>query len=157
MRGNLYATLINYLHLITNGKQRELEIPPQKQLSLSSLSLSLSRDDFDFGNGKQLALSTRQSSASLVSGSAAIIKNVVEKLVATIARDAIDGAEVWKTVAFMLLDSLVYLCRTEKQSTILTALTRHGILSNFVHGLKESDVRLQGALKPDPGKPYSCW
>ena len=154
VRGNLYATLINYLHLITNGKQRELEIAPQKQLSLSSLSLTLSRDDFNFGGGKQLSLSTRQSSASLVSGSVAIIRTVVEKLVATIARDAIDGAEVWKTVAFMLLDSLVYLCRTEKQSAILTALTRNGILPNFVHGLKEADVRLQGVLKPDPGKSH---
>jgi len=157
VRGNLYATLINYLHLVTNGKQRVLEVSSQNQLSLSSLSLSLSRDDFDFGGGKQLALSTRQSSASLVSGSAAIIRTVIEKLVGTITRDAIDGTEVWKTVAFMLLDSLVYLCRTEKQSSILTVLTRHGILSNFVHGLKESDVRLQGVLKPDPGKPYLCW
>jgi len=156
VRGNLYATLINYLHLITSRKQRVLEVS-QKQLSLSSLSLSLSRDDFDFGDGKQLALSTRQSSASLVSGSAAIVRTVVEKLVGTIARDAIDGAEVWKTVAFMLLDSLVYLCRTEKQSSILTVLTRHGILSNFVNGLKESDVRLQGVLKPDPGKPSLYW
>ena len=154
VRGNLYAVLINYLHLITNGKHQVLEVSSQKQLSLSSLSLSLSRDDLDFGGGKQLSLSTRQSSASLVSGSAAIIRTVIEKLVATIARDAIDGTEVWKTVAFMLLDSLVYLCRTENQSSILTALTRHGILSNFVHGLKESDVRLQGVLKPDPGKLY---
>jgi len=156
VRGNLYATLINYLHLITNGKHQVLEVSSQKQLSLSSLSLSLSRDDFDFGGGRQLTLSTRQSSASLVSGSAAIIRTVIEKLVATIARDAIDGTEVWKTVAFMLLDSLVYLCRTEKQSSILTALTRHGILSNFIHGLKESDVRLQGVLKPDPGKLHLC-
>ena len=151
VRGNLYATLINYFHLITDGKKQVQEDPLQKHLSLSSLSLSLNRDDFDFGNGKQVALSTRQFSASLVSGSAAIIKTVIEKLVATIARDAIDGTEVWKTVAFVLLDSLVYLCRTEKQSSILTALARHGILSNFVHGVKESDVRLQGVLKPDPG------
>ena len=157
VRGNLYATLINYLHLVTDGKQRALEVSPQNQLSLSSLSLSISRDDFDFVGGKQLALSTRQSSSSLVSGSAAIIRTVIEKLVGTITRDAIDGTEVWKTVAFMLLDSLVYLCRTEKQSSILTVLTRHGILSNFVHGLKESDVRLQGVLKPDPGKSYLCW
>ena len=154
VRGNLYATLINYLHLITNGKQQTQRVS-REQLSLSSLSLSLNRDDFDLGGGKQLALSTRQSSASLVSGSVAIIRNVIEKLVATIARDAIDGTEVWKTAAFMLLDSLVYLCRTEKQSSILAALTRHGILSNFAHGLKESDIRLQGVLKPDPGKIYS--
>ena len=152
VRGNLYATLINYFYLITNGKKRVQEDPSHKHLSLTSLSLSLSKDDFDFGGGKQVALSTRQCSASLVSGSAAIIRTVIEKLVATIARDAIDGTEVWKTVAFMLLDSLVYLCRAEKQSSILTALTRHGILSNFVQGVKESDVRLQGVLKPDPGK-----
>jgi nuclear pore complex protein Nup205 len=156
VRGNLYATLINYLHLITNGKKQSSDDPSPKQLSLSSLSLSSSKDDFAFGGGKQDALSTRQSSASLISGSAAIIRTVIEKLVATIARDAIDGTEVWKTVAFMLLDSLVYLCRTEKQSSILTALTRHGILSNFVHGLKESDVRLQGVLKPDPGRSALC-
>lgn len=154
VRGNLYATLINYLHLITNGKKQSSDDPSPKRLSLSSLSLSSNKDDFAFGGGKQDALSTRQSSASLISGSAAIIRTVIEKLVATIARDAIDGTEVWKTVAFMLLDSLVYLCRTEKQSSILTALTRHGILSNFVHGLKESDVRLQGVLKPDPGRYF---
>lgn len=156
VRGNLYATLVNYLHLITNGKKRLQEDLSQKQLSLSSLSLSPDRDDLDFGGGKQVALSTRQSSASLVSGSVAIIRTVIEKLVETIARDAIDGTEVWKTVAFILLDSLVYMCRTEKQSSILTALARHGILSNFVHGLKESDVRLQGVLKPDPGRSSLC-
>lgn len=155
VRGNLYATLVNYFHLITDGKKQMQGDPSQKHLSLSSLSLSLSRDDFDFGGGKQFALSSRQSSASLVSGSATIIRTVIEKLVAIIARDAIDGTEVWKTVAFMLLDSLVYLCRAEKQSSILTALTRHGILSNFVHGVKESDVRLQGVLKPDPGRSHS--
>ena len=157
VRGNLYATLTNYLHLITNGKKRAQGGPSQKELSLSSLSLSHYEDDFDFSGGKQVALSTRQSSASLASGSAVIIKTVIEKLVATIARDAIDGTEVWKTIAFMLLDSLVYLFRTENQSSILTVFARHGILSNFVHGLKESDDRLQGVLKPDPGRLSLRW
>lgn len=34
---------------------------------------------------------------------------------------------------------------------LYSALTRHGILTNFVRGIKESDLRLQSDLKPDPG------
>ncbi|KAJ3730809.1 hypothetical protein C8R42DRAFT_715470 [Lentinula raphanica] len=58
--------------------------------------------------------------------------------------------EVWKTVAFMLLDSLVQLSPLEKQHPVLIPLKRHGILSNFVQGIKESDSLLQSILKPDP-------
>jgi len=49
-------------------------------------------------------------------------------------------------------DSLVQLSRSEKPHIVLSALVRHGVLSNFVRGLKESDLRLQAVLKPDPGK-----
>lgn len=151
VRGNLYAALINYLHLISSS---EAPKEPQKQLSVMANSLSLSttmrRDDFAFGES-QLALTTRQSSSSLISGSLAIMKNVMERLIGAIARDSIDGMEVWKTIAFMALDAVVRMCRVEKHPLVLSALTRHGILSNFVQGLKDSDLRLQGCLKPDPG------
>jgi nuclear pore complex protein Nup205 len=80
------------------------------------------------------------------------MKGAMERLIATISRDAIDGSEVWKTVAFMLLDSLVQLSGLEKQHVVLSALVRHGILTNFVRGIKESDLRLQSVLKPDPGE-----
>jgi len=58
--------------------------------------------------------------------------------------------EYGKTIAFMSLDSLVHLCRIEKQSLVLSALTRHGVLSILCKS-EESDLRLQGVLKPDPG------
>jgi nuclear pore complex protein Nup205 len=76
---------------------------------------------------------------------------VLERLVTIISRDAIDGSEVWKTVAFMLLDSLAQLCRSEKSRMLLTSLVRYGILSNFVQGLKEAESQMQFVLKPDPG------
>ncbi|CAK5271461.1 unnamed protein product, partial [Mycena citricolor] len=71
----------------------------------------------------------------------------VDRLVSTIARDAIDGSEIWQTVAFMLLDSLL---RLTSHTPILTPLSKYGILSNFVRGLRDSDGRLGDILKPDP-------
>jgi nuclear pore complex protein Nup205 len=149
VRGNLYAALINYLHLVSSAESPR---HTHENLSLSEgfLSTSVSSDDFTFSDS-QIGLSTRKASMSLITGTLSIMKNTLERLVGIIARDAIDGMEVWKTIAFMLLDSLVRLCRVEKQSIVLSALTRHGILSNFVQGLKESDLRLQGVVKPDPG------
>jgi nuclear pore complex protein Nup205 len=87
----------------------------------------------------------------LESGSLALMKSNMERFIGNISRDAIDGTEVWKTIAFMLLDSLMRLSRLEKQHILLSALVRSGILSNFVRGIKESDLRLQSVLKPDPG------
>jgi len=82
------------------------------------------------------------------------MRDVIEPLVTIIARDAIDGTEVWKTIAFTLLDALVQLAGQEKQSVVVTALSKDGILSNFVEDLKESDERLQSIIKPEPGMFY---
>jgi nuclear pore complex protein Nup205 len=79
------------------------------------------------------------------------LKGSLERLVNVISRDAIDGNEVWKTVSFMLLDSLARLSCAEKQHIVLSALVRQGVLHNVVRDLKESDLRLQAVLKPDPG------
>ena len=83
--------------------------------------------------------------------SVSILKPATERLVAIVSRDAIDGTEVWKTVAFMLLDSLVRLSKWERHSSSLASLARQGFLGGFVRGLKESDLPLQGVLKPEPG------
>jgi nuclear pore complex protein Nup205 len=157
VRGNLYAALINYVHLIASPHAKsDMMIHKSGDNLTFSLSSSTMRGDSPFGSGQSLvALSqsgrSQVSGSSLEMGSLAVMKGVLERLVATIARDAIDGTEVWKTVAFMLLDALVQLSGLEKQHGFLAALTRHGILSNFVRGVKESDSRLLSVLKPDPG------
>ena len=160
VRGNLYAALINYVHLIASPHASMVIHKSGDNLSLS-LAVS-TRGDSVFGSGQSL-VAFSQSGRSQVSGSLleigslAVMKGVMERLVATISRDAIDGTEVWKTVAFMLLDALVQLSGLEKQHGFLAALTRHGILSNFVRGVKESDSRLLSVLKPDPGKLFGLF
>ncbi|KAJ7145837.1 nucleoporin Nup186/Nup192/Nup205 [Mycena epipterygia] len=154
VRGNLYAALINYVHLITPSSDVSDAADPKVPGLSGSLSTSTNRDDFLF-NESQALVPVSQSgrphaSASLELGSLSLMKGVMERLIATISRDAIDGSEVWKTVAFMLLDSLVQLSGLEKQHIVLSSLIRHGILTNFVRGIKESDLRLQSVLKPDP-------
>ena len=66
---------------------------------------------------------------------------MAEGLVTTVLRDAMDGTEVWKTVAYMLLDCLVNLSRDDKHGNILSTLVRHGFLGVFVQD-KDSDHRL---------------
>ncbi|KAI9057540.1 hypothetical protein FKP32DRAFT_1598103 [Trametes sanguinea] len=156
VRGNLYAALVNYLHLVLHDELPEGAGENGYAGLASSLSVAASRDDLVFSDSMSLASMSSQlgrspaQSAGLIATSIAVLKPITERLIAIVSRDAIDGTEVWKTVAFMLLDSLVRLSRWEKHSTPLAALARQGFLSGFVRGLKESDVLLQAVLKPDP-------
>ncbi|KAF9219350.1 hypothetical protein BS17DRAFT_804452 [Gyrodon lividus] len=162
VRGNLYACLINYLHLVSadyGGPSAEVapDIFGRRSMSLSISALNL-RDELSLGESQTgSARSTpipgghpTPGTSALEVGTLSAMKNVMERLVTTISRDAIDGTEVWKTVAFMLLDSLTHLCRMEKSRTLLSTLVRYGVLSNFVRGLKEAEMHLQHVLKPDP-------
>ncbi|KAI6135337.1 nucleoporin Nup186/Nup192/Nup205 [Pisolithus thermaeus] len=161
VRGNLYACLVNYLHLVAGDDRSPHSEPPSDVISRRSMSLSLSvvstREDLSFSESQSARSNTPTPGgrtaphvSNLEGGSLSVMKNVTERLVTTICRDAIDGTEVWKTVAFTLLDSLVNLCRAEKSRTLLTTLVRYGYLSSFVRGLKEAEVQLQHVLKPDP-------
>lgn len=153
VRGNLYAALINFIHLIgsSNGTQW---VEAQRKGSSMSFS-TFGRDSLISSSQALVPLDkvgqSQSYPSSLESGCLAVMKPTLERLVTAISRDAIDGTEVWKTVAFMLLDATVQLSGLEKQHIVLSVLNRHGILSNFVHGIKESDTRLQSVLKPDPG------
>ncbi|KAG6890211.1 hypothetical protein C0995_010222 [Termitomyces sp. Mi166 len=154
VRGNLYAALINYVHLIGSPSHDERSTVPTGRTKLSlSLTLSTTRENFSDESQSSISLDripTTQRSSTLRAGSLEVLKGGMERLIAIIARDAIDGTEVWKTVAFMLLDALVELSGAEKLHMVTVALTKHGILANFVRGLKESDSRLLSVLKPDP-------
>jgi nuclear pore complex protein Nup205 len=128
VRGNLYAALVNYFHLVADGPydtmhDRSAATPPARSGPSSTTSC----------------------------GSLAVLKPVSERLVATVSRDATDGSEVWKTVAYVLLDCLVNLSRDDRQGNILSTLVRHGFLGVFVQDIKDSDRRLQSVLKPEPG------
>jgi nuclear pore complex protein Nup205 len=154
VRGNLYASVINYVHLIVDARPGEGTIIPA---SLSKIQGGWTAPD-------ELAGSTSRPSdtwqcaeltPSLVTGSLSILKPTMDNLVSLVSRDAIDGTDVWKTVAFMLLDSLVRLSQFERQPAVVIAMSRTGFTHGFVHGIKETDLQLQAVLKPDPGTPLS--
>ena len=153
VRGNLYAALVNFIHLMRSSHYNKTS--QQNDTNMSAVSIS--RDSLAFSGSESLLSSKPDESlentvSALELGGLAVLKPVLERLITTIARDAIDGTEVWKTIAFMLLDATVQLSSHEKQHVVLSALTRHGVLSNFVRSLKDSDSRLQSVLKPDPGE-----
>lgn len=166
VRGNLYACSINYLHLVSGddrspSSEATLDVGGRRSMSLSLSALN-SREDLALVESQSARATPTPGGKSvgggvsvLESGSLAAMKSVLERLASTISRDALDGSEVWKTVAFTLLDSLIHLCRADQTRTLLTALVRYGFLSNFVRGLKEAEVHLQCVLKPDPGKVIS--
>ena len=163
IRGNIYASLVNYLHLVEAAREggdfenpgSESNFSPSFSLSQSS-SVSVSRDELA-ANGSQSTVNpfsisrshTKRSELDL--GTLAAINKDVDGLVSTVSRDAIDGTEVWKTVSFTLLDSLVALSRLERPHRVLSILARKGYLNNFVHGIRDSDLELQQVLRHDPG------
>ncbi|TFK29062.1 hypothetical protein FA15DRAFT_700346 [Coprinopsis marcescibilis] len=147
IRGNLYGSLVNFIHLILISK--DLQLGSEESTDFSALELSSSFSASPYGSNRSLIVS-RNGGSPIELGILASVKPVLERLVAVISRDAIDGTEVWKTVAFMLLDAVVQLSGLEKPHVALSALNRHGILSNFVKGVKDSDALLQSVLKPDP-------
>ncbi|KAL1731452.1 nucleoporin Nup186/Nup192/Nup205 [Schizophyllum commune] len=142
VRGNLYAALVNYLQLAQ--PQRGAPTPSEPPLALSLLSSVATREAASGG------VVSGRSTSQVELGTVALVKTIVDRLTAIVSRDAISGTEVWKTVAFILLDALQGLSKADKQQAILSALSRHGILANFVQGLKEADALLQGVLKPEP-------
>ncbi|KAJ3995979.1 nucleoporin Nup186/Nup192/Nup205 [Lentinula boryana] len=147
VRGNLYAALINYVNLVSSSE----DSMSKSQLLVSVFTPTREGSPFNNSNSHSLVPHVPPShNSQLQINSLALLKTGLERLIITTARDAIDGTEVWRTVAFMLLDSLIQLSALEKQHPVLTPLKRHGILSNFVQGVKESDTLLQSVLKPDP-------
>ncbi|KAG7087591.1 hypothetical protein E1B28_013544 [Marasmius oreades] len=150
VRGNLYAALINYIHLISSSD----DLSPSHR-TIDGLHLSLLKSNNradDSADFMAVVPSTRSQSShqTVQANSLSLMKPSLERLVTIISRDAIDGTEVWRTVAFLLLDSLVQLSAFDKHHPITNFVVRHGILSNFVQGLNDSDLLLQSILKPDP-------
>ncbi|PPQ63451.1 hypothetical protein CVT24_004983 [Panaeolus cyanescens] len=153
VRGNLYASLINFFHLIRSSSPTQVTFESESNPFAASLSMSMMRDVFSSSRSRSVTpsiSSEKGSGTPLELGSLGLLKPLMERLISVISRDAIDGTEVWKTVAFMLLDAIVQLSSLERPHAALGALSRHGMLANFVRSLKDSDGRLQAVLKPDP-------
>jgi nuclear pore complex protein Nup205 len=140
VRGNLYASVINHLqlvHTITAARKQSHPLDDDEDERQESLFGSKSMEVQRF--------------PSLETGCVNIINSLAERVMPVLCRDSIDGSEVWKTVSFTLLETLVRLSRIQRQHRSLHLLARGGYLNNFAVGLKEADEELQSLLTPDPG------
>lgn len=161
VRGNLYASLMNLIHLIRSSTNAQLSPEVEYNPFEASLAISTLRESTLTPKSRAVSVTpsvasdrTRNNASTLELACLGVMKPVMDRLVTTISRDAIDGTEVWKTIAFMLLDAIVQLSSLEKQNVVQSSLSRQGILSNFVRSIKDSDTRLQSVLKPDPGRSF---
>ncbi|PWN29407.1 hypothetical protein BDZ90DRAFT_216572 [Jaminaea rosea] len=162
-RGNLYSALINYLQLVRAAANTNQggEYP----LGASGDSL-VGDDSFSYADGESLIGSSMggasaygggdyQQPSSLDSRTRTFLAQHAERLVPVLARDALDAPDVWRTVAFTLLDRLCALESTGRSKSgrspvVLDILTRHGYLKSFVARLRDMDLPLQSILRPDP-------
>ncbi|KAI8801071.1 nucleoporin Nup186/Nup192/Nup205 [Cladochytrium replicatum] len=132
VRGNYYAALISYLQYAN----------PDSVMSW----------DAEGGNGSASGGGTSTvSTASLLT----LLQGYGDRIVEVVARDASDGSDVWKTVAFALLDALVGLHGREqfaagRVNRVVGLLWRRNYLSHFVGMVKREDAILQAIIAEEP-------
>ncbi|BGP12970.1 hypothetical protein JCM10213_006609 [Rhodosporidiobolus nylandii] len=154
VRGNLYAVLLNYLQY--SSKLAALSPALSRTLIDDSASVAASAANDDLISLAGSALSTADGSRrsrrnALEQGNYAVLASALDRLLPVICRDAAVGHEVWRTVAFTVLDALTGVADDARAtSKVLAILTKQGYLSNFVTALKDAEADLQAVLQPDP-------
>ncbi|GAA5985830.1 hypothetical protein JCM5350_006906 [Sporobolomyces pararoseus] len=155
VRGNLYTVLLNYIQY--SAKVAALSPALAKNLAdfdNDSASVASFNDDLLSLDGMSTVGGTRRTGSkknALESGNLTIFASALDRLLPVICRDAAAGHEVWRTVAFTVLDAIVAVAEEGKAITkVLSILTKQGYLSSFVNAFKDMEAELQEALQPDP-------
>ncbi|GAA5919036.1 hypothetical protein JCM1841_003712 [Sporobolomyces salmonicolor] len=154
VRGNLYAVLLNYIQYSAKISALSPALARNLADADGASVISTATDDLLALDGVSTVGGTRRSSTrrnALESGNFAIFQSALDRLLPVICRDAAAGHEVWRTVAFTVLDALVAIAEEGRAtSKVLSILTKQGYLASFVASLKDAESDLQEALQPDP-------
>lgn len=129
-RGNLYASIGQYLQLLTSAS-----IPDDASVAVSTI-------------GKEVV----SGSLGLHRATLAVLGAKKDRFFNALCRDAMESRDVWKTECFALLGAAVSICPTERDRQILSPLTQGGLLVLFVRSLKDREMQLQACLTADPGE-----
>ncbi|GAA5875841.1 hypothetical protein JCM16303_004016 [Sporobolomyces ruberrimus] len=155
VRGNLYTVLLNYIQY--SAKIAALSPALAKNLAdvdNDSASVASANDDLLSLDGMSTVGGTKRSGSkrnALEAGNLTIFASALDRLLPIICRDAAAGHEVWRTVAFTVLDAIVAVAEDGKATAkVLSILTKQGYLSSFVNAFKDMEAELQEALQPDP-------
>ncbi|TIB02516.1 hypothetical protein E3P96_02113 [Wallemia ichthyophaga] len=90
------------------------------------------------------------SHGNLESESQYLLESAFQQLIPIICRDCVDGSEVWKTVAFSVLDGLVALSSKSGSHAPLNIIVKHGFLRNFIQSVKDREDVLINIIQNDP-------
>lgn len=151
-RGNLYSALINFIQL-TRSPASERENTMQED-STYLLGESQVGGAPSVISGLSTTADAGSLNSPLESRCRTLLAQHAERLVPVIARDALDAPDVWRTVAFTLLDKLASLeigrSSSRSMPLLLDILSRGGFMRSFVARLRDMDLALQDVLRPDP-------
>lgn len=149
IRGNLYASLLGFLQHVyatssTDAKAPQSFGPPDLVKSTEVFAPS--------SDAASTIISQRNHSRSaLETNTVTMISTAFDRLLPVICKDAIMGSEVWKSVAFTALDSLLMLSdRSRSGSKLMAVLWRNGFMKDFIDFLKDGEADLLAVLEPDP-------
>lgn len=156
VRGNLYAVLLNYIQYshklaaLSPALSRTLDDTASLAGSASANDDVFSLDGMSTVGGSASGRRTSRKTA-LEQGNFSIFASSLERLLPVVCRDAAVGHEVWRTVAFTVLDALVGIADEGRATTkVLALLTKQGYLQSFIAALKDAEADLQATLQPDP-------
>jgi len=149
IRGNLYASLLGFLQHVYStsnaGSAASQSFSPQDIMKLTEAPVSSSDAT------STVASQWNHSRSTLEANTVSMISTAFDRLLPVISKDAIMGSEVWKSVAFTALDSLLMLSdRSRSGSKLMTVLWRNGFMKNFVDFVKDAEGDLLAVLEPDP-------
>ncbi|KAJ3285498.1 hypothetical protein HK104_009455 [Borealophlyctis nickersoniae] len=141
MRGNYYAALLSYLQY-TKEDPMEQSLKPKTDTSLRGFGR---RDVVGRGASEDSENVFNAYRVTLVAGNHAIINAYSDRLLDLVCQDASDADDVWRVVAFALLDALYDLAawtnaaKGAKSNNVLEHLVRRNFLGQFIRNVKDKD------------------
>ncbi|KAL5274824.1 NUP205 family protein [Megaselia abdita] len=135
LRINLYASLLNFLHLIKGSfKDFEKEISDEMFVSRLDRSTCLSKvEESDNSNKVQMAVE--------------VLTSFGDKLVEILCHDCISGQDICKMLSLACIDSLLHL---DSMTNFITFISKRGYLAHLIDSLYKSDGKLCEILMSFP-------
>ncbi|KAI9599364.1 nucleoporin Nup186/Nup192/Nup205 [Syncephalis fuscata] len=135
-RGNLYAALLVFLHYC--GAEKSTTGTNSSGSDTSSL--------IDFSQSIQGKSVYRSSVDTVILN---VLQSAGDRFLETICRDAVEADDVWRTVAYTLLEVQSGLWRKQKTDRVLAYLSRWNVLQHCVDCLRQDDPMLQSIIASD--------
>ncbi|OAV96557.1 hypothetical protein PTTG_01001 [Puccinia triticina 1-1 BBBD Race 1] len=149
IRGNLYASLLGFLQHVyatSNADSTASQSFSSQDIMKLADALVPSPDA-----ASTVVSQWNSSRSTLETNTIAMISTAFDRLLPVLSKDAIMGSEVWKSVAFTALDSLLMLSdRSRSGFKLMAVLWRNGSMKNFVDFVKDAEADLLAVLEPDP-------